>query len=230
MTNKDILHPAFWLWVPVAVMIVQIILEVTLPSSILSPMHSENGPHELMQFFLAACGCGVAVFTLSKLDYKSVQKWLAGWIFLAAICCFYVAGEEISWGQHILDWATPEFWKNVNDQQETNLHNVSSWLDQKPRLILEIGILFGGIIFPLLQKYRPGTLPQQFSIIYPPAILSVTAVIALGSKLIVKITESFDIVLFNRYSEVEEMYLFYFVLIYLVCLKRKIANEGHIRT
>lgn len=204
-------------------MAAQIILELTLSFDALTGIHSENGPHELMQFLITALGAIIAIWALFKFNLKE-HKLLALWLGLAAICCLYVAGEEVSWGQHFALWSTPEFWMHLNDQQETNLHNVSSWFDQKPRLILEIGILFGGIIIPLLQKYKPALVPAQFDFIYPPAQLWVIAVLAIGGKIIVKITESFDVILFNRFSEVEELLLFYFVFLYLLWLKSKIEQ------
>src|SRR3546814_4167282 len=54
-----------------------------------------------------------------------------------------MAGEEASWGQHYAGWLTPDNWQALNDQGETNLHNTSSWLDQKPRTLLEIGVIVG---------------------------------------------------------------------------------------
>ena len=37
------------------------------------------------------------------------------------------AGEEISWGQRILGFQTPEPLSQVNRQEEFNLHNLSAW-------------------------------------------------------------------------------------------------------
>lgn len=42
---------------------------------------------------------------------------------LMAIFSFFVTGEEISWGQRIIGWDTPEAMEAVNLQDETNLHN-----------------------------------------------------------------------------------------------------------
>ena len=72
-------------------------------------------------------------------------------------------GGGDSWGQHFLGWESSEFWQDINDQSETNLHNTSSWLDQKPRLILEIGVMVGGIVIPLLIKFKKGLLPARFN-------------------------------------------------------------------
>lgn len=44
---------------------------------------------------------------------------------LLGVLFFFVLGmEEISWGQRIFDWNTPEVWSEVNYQDETNLHNL----------------------------------------------------------------------------------------------------------
>lgn len=41
-----------------------------------------------------------------------------------ALLFFFAAGEEISWGQRIFGWETGETFKEINKQQETNLHNL----------------------------------------------------------------------------------------------------------
>ena len=38
--------------------------------------------------------------------------------------CWFVAGEEISWGQRLLAFQPPEFFLRENFQQELNLHNL----------------------------------------------------------------------------------------------------------
>jgi len=74
------------------------------------------------------------------------------WLLVWAAACIYFAGEEASWGQWYFLWDTPEGFAQINDQQETNLHNTSSWLDQKPRLAVELFIFIGGFVWPLLRK------------------------------------------------------------------------------
>lgn len=44
-----------------------------------------------------------------------------------AFLFFFGAGEEISWGQRILGFETPESISQVNRQEEFNLHNLSAW-------------------------------------------------------------------------------------------------------
>jgi len=223
MTASGRMNRFWWLILPLAFLILQIVLEITLPPGLLAVMHTENAPHEIVPWVIIGGALAVALAALLKINPRK-DKWLFAWVGIAALSCFYVMGEEISWGQHFLNWDTPEYWRNVNDQHETNLHNTSSWFDQKPRLILLIGIVMGGIIFPLLQKYKPGTLPEKFAIIYPPAFLMPTALLVLGPYLVEKILAAFDRGFFERVSEVQEIYMFYFVLLYMIVLRRRILN------
>jgi hypothetical protein len=221
---SDRIKPIFWLWLPIIWMIFQLIGEVIIPPQILTVIHSENGPHELIEFGLLVAGFIIAVHTLVKMD--KTNRWLVAWIGIAALACLFVAIEEMSWGQTILKWHTPEFWQGINNQQETNLHNTSKWLNQKPRIVLEIGILVGGIIIPLLRRFKPSALPKRFEIIYPPSILAVIACMAALVKLIDKGgREVFGFDFFTRPSEVEELYLFYFVAIYLLVMKHRLVKR-----
>lgn len=47
-------------------------------------------------------------------------------VFFAAVttACFLAAGEEASWGQHLLGFESPQWFISYNGQNETNLHNV----------------------------------------------------------------------------------------------------------
>jgi hypothetical protein len=194
------LSPIFWLWIPIVALVIQILLEIFIPKETLSIMHSENGPHETLQALTVAVGFFVSIRVLCS---KTLKTWLLKvWFTLAALACLYVTGEEVSWGQHIWDWTTPEFWQGINDQEETNLHNTSSWLDQKPRLILLVGIVFGTLIYPFLKKKNFIKLPVQLDFLFPPKELSIIALIIVVSLVIEKIFEIFDIFVFVRYSEV----------------------------
>lgn len=222
--NKDKkMFKFMWLWLPLLVIAVQVCLEALLPAQTLSVMHSESGPHEFVQFIIILMAFFSSITMLPLVNIKN-SPWLSVWIGLAALSCFYVAGEEVSWGQHIMNWSTPDYWNQLNDQGETNLHNTSSWLDQKPRLILEIGVVIGGIIIPLLMKLKPNFLPERFNIIYPSGVLCVTAGIFLALKIADK-ADMFGVQLFVRGSEVQELYLFYFVLLYCIMLRKRLVFE-----
>lgn len=206
-----------WLWVPVVILIVQICVEIFVPVEFLPEMHTEGGPIETLQFVFMVLACLLGAYLLITAKNSFMKIWLA--ILLAG--SIYIAGEEVSWGQHIFEWYTPEFWSSVNDQNETNLHNTSSWLDQKPRALLIIGMVVGGLIFPLLRRFKPAVLPQKFSNIYPQDYMVVTALGVIGPYLVQEISDVFfGVDLFHRVSEVQELYMYYFILLYLWGLKK----------
>jgi hypothetical protein len=218
--NDSKLYSFFWLWLPLLVIPAQFLFEFLVPSDQLPILMSEAGPHEIAQVAILFLALLIAFATLFKLNWKT-QKWLGAWIALAGLCCFYVVGEEISWGQHILKWNTPEYWAAINDQNETNFHNTSSWLDQKPRLILLIGIITGGLLIPLAQRFKPGLLPARFTAIYPPAQSMLIALLVIATQLV----DLLPVKIFERPSEVQELYMFYFVLLYLAVLRRRILQR-----
>lgn len=218
------LSPVLWLYIPVGFLIIQIILELVLSHEILSPMLSEQGPHEVLQTLVAAWACLLAAKTV--FDVKALL--LKGWFLCAALGCFYIAGEEVSWGQHIFDWTTPEFWVAVNDQNETNLHNTSAWLDQKPRLLLFIGIVVAGLIIPALRRWSPDKLPRKFEILYPSSLLAVTALGVTVPHLFQKLLEAFGLSFFERVSEVQELYIYYFILLYVLDFRKRVFSQDKI--
>ena len=222
---KRPLHPIYWLWIPIAFLALQLVGEEVLHGKVMAQMLTENGLHELLQFCIMVICLGLAVRLLARKPWK-ISPWLGVWVGLAAVCSLYVAGEEVSWGQHFFDWSSNEFWQEVNDQNETNLHNTSSWFDQKPRSILLFGSLFGTIVIPVIYRLRPKLEPPRWAIIYPPAVLAVVACLALGINLIDKVYEhAYNNPFFHRGSEIEELYLYYFILLYLMDLRRRVLAQ-----
>jgi hypothetical protein len=59
---------------------------------------------------------------------KSWVSLIKQFVYLGlALLFLFGAGEEISWGQRILGFQTPESVSEVNRQEEFNLHNLSTW-------------------------------------------------------------------------------------------------------
>jgi hypothetical protein len=71
----------------------------------------------------------------------------------------FAAAEEISWGQRIIGFETPEFIASVNEQNEANIHNIEKHFFD--RLLNRSIVLFSflNIIFLFLSKYRLGEIP-----------------------------------------------------------------------
>jgi hypothetical protein len=199
-------------------------MELTLPSKYYTYFVGENGPIELFQFILLVISSLLALF-LIRLSTHIKNHLLFIFFLIIFFGTIYIGGEEVSWGQHFFNWSTPESWAKLNDQNETNLHNTSSWLDQKPRLILELGVIFGGIIFPLILRFKDKIFPHWFMIILPPGRMCMIALCFVVLKLSDKIGDLTSLVLFGRASEMTEMYIYYFILIYLYYFKVSLKNK-----
>lgn len=215
----------FWLVVPIVLIVGQAWLELSFTREELAPLHSEKGPHETLQSIFIGMALLLALWMLFKINWKA-EKEIVVVVAVAALGSFYIFGEEISWGQHLLNWSTPEYWAAFNDQNETNLHNTSSWLDQKPRLLLFIGIMVAGLIVPALRRWKPHLLPARFAVFYPSDTLIITALGVLLPYAVQEIAEHFlNNKVFTRVSEVQELYMYYFILLYLVDLRNRVFSQ-----
>jgi hypothetical protein len=226
MNEHNATLPKFlWLWLPMLFIVAQGFIEILVPSEYLDPVHSEGGPHETFQFLIALLSIPLA----ARLALTAPNHFLKLWFFAALAGTVYIAGEEVSWGQHIFGWTTPEFWSGVNDQNETNLHNTSSWLDQKPRLLLYIGIVVTGIIVPALRKWKPGfiegRLPSYLLVLLPSGLLLPTALGVLVPHVADEFVEIFHKHIFRRVSEIQEIYIYYFIFLYLLDFRKRVFSK-----
>lgn len=102
-------------------------------------------------------GIIAAIYTLIRFRRLLPTGWAQLWLLLWTLACIYFAGEECSWGQWYLEFETPEELTGLNDQGEFNLHNMSSWLDQKPRMLVEVFVIVAGFLMPLVLHFKRGS-------------------------------------------------------------------------
>lgn len=101
----------------------------------------EDGASEWLQFlgYFGAFLGSLAMLWLRRTGSFRPQ-WLA-WFVLAALC-FYVAGEEISWGERLTSIGI-ESVRQINAQGETNLHNIPAVQNYLHVSFIAAGLLFG---------------------------------------------------------------------------------------
>ena len=225
--EADRLSPWWWLVLPLAVAVALSATAHAAPGFYLRWIVVEHGPLELSQLLIMLSACALALRTLFLPALRG-RPLLIAWVAAAAAASFYIAGEEASWGQHYFDWTTPAYWAAVNDQGETNLHNVSSWLDQKPRALLEAGVILGGIAIPLAALWRPRIRRLPGAVVLPPLACLPAAALAEFARFSERILDSFgyQVYPFQRPSEVQELYFYLFVLLYLTVLYRRLSAGG----
>ncbi len=105
---------------------------------------SEDGPLEWIQFFgfFSAFLCSLVV--LWKRKNKGFNLLWFCWLLLA-IVCFFVAGEEISWGERITGIGLDSL-RSINVQGESNIHNTAFFHHKLLDPAFEISCLFLGWI------------------------------------------------------------------------------------
>jgi hypothetical protein len=161
------------------------------------------------------------------------ERLLMVWVLLGTLGCLYFGGEEASWGQWYLRWSTPEAWQALNDQQETNLHNLAGIgfvMDQLPRALLTLGAFIGGIVVPTYMKLRGRHfLPQRYWYwIWPTVVTLPTAFIAVFlaridrriGDLLDQAWPYYDM----RSGELKELFLAYFLMLYLLSFRVRLKQ------
>lgn len=98
-------------------------------NDLLLELTKEDGVYEYVGAFLFLF-TAIAFFILARKpklyditrNNEKYPKRIYFWLF--ALLFFFAFGEEISWGQRIFNFETPQAIKEINIQEEFNLHNL----------------------------------------------------------------------------------------------------------
>lgn len=101
-----------------------------------------------------------------------------GLVALISLALFLVGMEEISWGQRLFGFATPERLAEMNWQSEFNLHNVQTDLSET---VYYFGAGVFLLLLPLLRDVLPASLVAQapFALLPRRSVAMVSAPIAI---------------------------------------------------
>ncbi len=102
---------------------------LVLPKPTVQWLGHEDGPFET---FGALCFLGSSLIFLATYFKEKRGNQLFSlttkrnvFFLLLALAFFFAFGEEISWGQRIFDFETPESLRQINRQGEFNIHNLN---------------------------------------------------------------------------------------------------------
>jgi hypothetical protein len=173
-----------------------------------------------------------AIVTLAAFFQPAIRHdWIVrGWLLAFVIAMVYFAGEDLNWGQHYFGWQSPEYFLIHNKEKETNLHNISSWFNQKPRLVVEVWLLVACIAVPLGWQ-----LPRRVTARFVPAMFwpdrRLVIVAALGLLVLATdwLTKRGIMPYTMRWSEVEEVFFVYGWLVYGLMLLNRVRNRPSTR-
>jgi len=184
LTSRDIK------WVIIPPFLVALILTL-LSSPAFFDLHpylwGENKIVETIQFpiFILA---GIQSLTIAWGMLVQVERTLTWGFYLAfAFVMFFVALEEIAWGQQYLGFRSPDIFREINVQNEFTFHNIPLLQDKTDILNLGFG-LFGliGFILAGSDKFRkisvPGILVPWFILIVALSAVGVWVNLFVGKR------------------------------------------------
>ena len=181
---------------------------------------------------------------------KTTSKLINVFLIIKIIGITYIFFEELSWGQHLLKFDSPEILINkeslfYNKQEEFNLHNISNLFNELPRALI---LIWCSLSIPMIKLFNYSKINDLKLIIEPSkSLLFLSYLILLitipdliinklelidNSKLFIfsdKGFERYDLfqlflstISFNfiRFSELQEFLFFYYFFWHSIFLKK----------
>lgn len=164
---------------------------------LLAELTVEDGAFEYLQAVLYL----VAAVAFAIVAWRTKAK---SWATLIAVGMFFIAGEEISWGQRILGLSTPTSLEESNVQGELNLHNIEGVHGSIRAMgVMVVILLF--VVVPLAHRWMPAARRLLDRVRAPevPLLAVPLAVVALAFMVVPRILTG---VVFEL-DEVGELYL-----------------------
>jgi len=140
-------------FIPIILIIFIIITKITLgPANVpYLILISEDGPVEYATFIIYFV---TIIFSLlsAKIFFKRGKKRYGFLYFAMALVFIFIAMEEISWGQRIINLDLPEFFAESN-QEEMNIHDLPVVAIFEDPMIIIAGLI-GGLLWVIFQKSK----------------------------------------------------------------------------
>lgn len=180
----------------------------------------ENSLVENLTFITLFLSFLYSIKLINKIKVKTNGRIFKLIIGLLSLTFFFIAMEEIAWGQQFFNFATPENFQKINVQGEVTLHNIKGLQGKSEIFRLAFGI--AGLVGLYLNKIR-----LLSDIAFPYMLTSYLIVIV--SISIFDVYDDFYPISSNisigvqRLSELIEMLIGFSALLYILLLIRKIS-------
>lgn len=135
------------------------------PFEVLKKLSVEDNLIENLQFLVLIFAAILAFKTFYILYRKKIIIHAVIFIFISLVL-FFVAGDEISWGQRIFNIKTPESIAQYNAQNEITVHNLSFFENFVNIGYIILG-LYGASVWALLRLF-PTLKTKNISLYIPP--------------------------------------------------------------
>jgi hypothetical protein len=141
----------------------------------------EDSVFEWAQVVFMVAAVVLATNVALRLYRQGLVVPAALWLVFAA-GCFVIAGEEIAWGQRLLDINAPEALDKINHQQELTAHNIRGVQDAV-NLVFVCAGLYGTAVTAWFRLGPRRRLSPLAELLTPPLFLSSLFLIVTGYKL-----------------------------------------------
>ncbi len=136
---------------PFWILLVSLLVRL-LPFDMYIPYATEDGVMEYIQVAILLFSVITCMLQIGRSLRTKKIPTLFVYVVLA-LGSFFIMMEEISWGQRLFGWSTPDALAEVNVQNETTLHNIGIFNDFQ--LVAYIGICALGSFVSVIQpKYQ----------------------------------------------------------------------------
>jgi hypothetical protein len=179
---------------------------------------------EWLQVGLVAGIAGCAAILAVRL-FRMGQRTLGLVYLLGAVAAVFIAGEEISWGQRILGWATPEQLAELNRQGETNIHNIGNVLKAFNLVLLIMSAV--AVVLPIARIRRVGHQPMSVEemALIPPLFVASGFALAFAYRFVrfTLVPEGRFVV--THFQEVTETAFYLSLLVFLFLVVRRLGSS-----
>jgi hypothetical protein len=133
--------------------------------------------------FVGFAAASVLAFVCAWLLLKQERRALALAYALFGLLCFFIAGEEIAWGQRLFGFGTPQSLEEINRQEEVTVHNIGDVENLANAVFLVVG-LYGsvGACLIRLRVRRPSG--NVLDLLVPPLFLTSAFFVIFAYKLL----------------------------------------------
>jgi len=228
-TSRD-LSAWIWLWLPPALAVALLVTRWLDPAAHERWLAVDEGPVEWLTVLvlLPAVWAGWGAWRRRRL---LPERSLGVWVLLATAGALYFAGEELSWGRQLVRGEPPEAVRQVDQGHGTDLREADGPRDTTLRLALELFVLVGGIVVPLLGLRNGGDEARATpwrDWFWPGLVCVPTAVLAI----LVRLPDRLDQLGLElhegffgglRPSEAQEYYFAYFLMVYLLSIRTRLV-------
>jgi hypothetical protein len=214
-----------------------IVVSLALTATIRSPglflwLTDEDSVIENTQFVLLLMASLLSARSSARL-LRTGRRGLAILCLLFALAAFFVAGEEISWGQRVFGIRTPERLEAINWQHEISAHNIYGFNGPFTYALMLIGLY--GTVMPILwaafSADRQHRSILSFLLI-PPLCLVPAFFMPFGYRLCrllfqPEVRYRHRAVVITEFSEVTELCLYFGVMVFAWLTLRRLRQEAH---